>query len=82
MRFWEILTYNKAARPRRNSPSPQPEVVGVFDIEKDQGYESKRFKALPLCCFLKKGRFEFEHAVAQLVGALRYNPEGRGFVSQ
>jgi len=39
-------------------------------------------KTLPVRCFRKKGRFEFENAVTQLVEALRYKQEGGGFVSR
>ena len=56
------------------------EVVGV--IKKIGNAEVKDPKTVPVRCFRKKGRFEFEHTVAQLDEALRYKQEVRGFVSR
>ena len=55
-------------------------MVGV--IEKIGNVKVKGPKALPVRCFRKKVRFEFEHAVVQLVEALRFKQEGREFVSR
>ena len=56
MRFWrEILPYNKASRPRRNLPGPQPEVVGVFYIEKIGNVKAKGPKLCQYAVFVRKG---------------------------